>query len=104
MPAHEQDKKHDDHNDHDGSEADIHGVLLSRLQGSSRGCLIGLSPAGRALGYFLKASLTFSPACLRSPLAWSPWPSASSDSLLAAGSVPFGAVPHSTLLTLYTCS
>src|ERR1019366_8623622 len=34
----------------------------------------------RPVTYFLKASLTFSPAFLRSPLAWSACPSASKDS------------------------
>jgi hypothetical protein len=44
-------------------------------------------------GYFLNASLTFSPACFRFPETWSPLPSASSDRSCVAFPVCFFAWP-----------
>src|ERR1700748_3686807 len=45
------------------------------------------------MSYFLKASLTLSPACLRFPLAWSVWPSASSSWSSVASPTPSLTLP-----------
>jgi hypothetical protein len=47
VPAQEQDSQHDDHYDHDDSEADKHGAPLVSA-GLKTGCLIRLSRAGGA--------------------------------------------------------
>src|ERR1017187_5335413 len=83
---------------------------MSTLDATSTGWLRagpgGRPPDGRPPdgeppgGHFLKASLTFSPACLTFPLAWSALPSASNCSLPIAAPVSFLTLPL-TSVTLF---
>ena len=50
------------------TELRIPGWAGAERDGGLSRAVLGLRPGGR-IGYFLKTSLIFSPACLRSPLA-----------------------------------
>src|SRR5690606_2578570 len=52
------------------------GPDLARARPGQTNAPRDVSPAGRQEPVYLKASLTFSAACLRLPLVWSFWPSA----------------------------